>query len=121
MLSHLPESSVAESKELINQFYSLFSDTLGCTNMTEHDVDMGDSKPIKQLFYRVKLEKHKYLDSEVDYMLENGIPESCMSSWASHCILVPKSDITPRFCTDYMKLNTVTKPGCFPLPRIKDC
>ena len=43
------------------------------------------------------------------------------SSWASPCILVPKPDKTPRFCTDFRKVNAVTKPDSFPLPRMDDC
>lgn len=34
---------------------------------------------------------------------------------------MPKSDSTPRFCSDFRKLNAVTKPDCFPLPRMDDC
>lgn len=42
-----------------------------------------------------------------------------MSSWASP--FVPKSDDTPRFCTDMRNINTVTKSDSFPLPCIDDC
>lgn len=34
---------------------------------------------------------------------------------------MPKSDNTPRFCSDFRKINDVTKPDCFPLPRMEDC
>ena len=54
-------------------------------------------------------------------MLENGIAEPCSSSWSSPCLLVPKSDNTPRFCSDFRKVNNVTKPDSFPLPRMDDC
>lgn len=37
------------------------------------------------------------------------------------CLLVPKSSNTPRFCTDFRKVNNVTKPDCFPLPHFEDC
>ena len=36
-------------------------------------------------------------------------------------MLVPKADGTWRFCTDFRKVNCVTKCDCFPLPRIEDC
>ena len=54
-------------------------------------------------------------------MLTNGIAEPCASSWASPCILVPKPDGTFRFCSDFCKVNNVTKPDSFPLPRMEDC
>lgn len=54
-------------------------------------------------------------------MLENNIAEPSSSSWASPCLLVPKSDNTLRFCSDFRKVNSVTKPDAFPLPRMDDC
>ncbi len=32
-----------------------------------------------------------------------------------------KPDNSYRFCTDYRKLISLTKPACYPLPRIYDC
>jgi len=80
---------------------------------------VGETRPIRQRFYRVNVDK--YLDAEIKYMLDNGIVEPSSSSWASPCILVPKSDDSPRFCTDFRKVNAVTKPDSFPLPRMEDC
>ncbi|KAL0189954.1 hypothetical protein M9458_017053, partial [Cirrhinus mrigala] len=37
------------------------------------------------------------------------------------CLLVPKSDPSYRFCTDYRNVKSVTKPDSFPLPRVEDC
>jgi len=34
---------------------------------------------------------------------------------------VPKPNGTYHFCTDFRKLNSVTKADSFPLPRIEDC
>jgi len=36
-------------------------------------------------------------------------------------LLVPKPNNTSRFCTDFRKVNAVTKPDSFPLPRMDDC
>ena len=121
LLAHLPELRRLELAQLIQGFPDLFGDTPSRTHLIEHDIDIGDAKPIKQRFYRVNAEKRKYLDAEVDYMLENGIAEPCSSSWSSPCLLVPKSDNTPRFCSDFRKVNNVTKPDSFPLPRMEDC
>ncbi|KAK8735950.1 hypothetical protein OTU49_005135 [Cherax quadricarinatus] len=40
--------------------------------------------------------------------------------WASPCLLVPKPDGTVQLCTDYRKVNAITKPNDFPLPRTDD-
>ena len=34
--------------------------------------------------------------------------------------IVGKPDMTDRFCTHYRKVNDVTKPDSFPLPRMED-
>ena len=54
-------------------------------------------------------------------MLDNDIIEQSHSEWSSPCILVPKSDGSYRFCTDYRKVNSVTKTDSYPIPRIDDC
>ena len=82
--------------------------------MIEHDIDVGDAKPVRQRFYRVSLDKRKSLDSSVQYLLDNGLAVPSYSSWASPCLLVKKSDSSFRFCTDYRKVNTVTKIDDFP-------
>ena len=71
--------------------------------------------------YRVNPTKPQHLKVEIDYMLQNKIIEPSSSDWSSPCILVSKPDGTYRFCTDFRKLNAVTKADSFPLPRIEDC
>ncbi len=58
---------------------------------------------------------------ETQYLLEHGLAVPSSSPWCSQCLLVPKSDGTSRFCTDYRKVNALTKPDSFPLPRVEDC
>ena len=54
-------------------------------------------------------------------MLDNDIIERGNSAWSSPCILVPKPDKSFRLCTDFRKVNDVTKTDTYPLPRIEDC
>ncbi len=82
---------------------------------------MGDSVPICQRYYRVPANKKKHLEEEIECMLKNNIAEPSFSGWASPCLLVNKPDGSFRFCTDYRKVNAVTKPDSFLLPRIEDC
>ena len=55
-------------------------------------------------------------------MLTNRIIEPSSSEWSSPCILVPKRDGSGsyRFCTDFCKVNAITKSDSYPIPRIED-
>lgn len=58
---------------------------------------------------------------EAEYLLENGLAKPSHSPWSSPCLLAPNFDGTPLFCTDFHKVNAVTVPDSFPLPRIEAC
>jgi len=100
---------------------AIFPDAPGITSTAVHDVDMGEAVPIKQHPYHVNPAKCEYMRKEVAYMMEHGIVETSQSPWSSPCALVLKADGTWRFCTDFRKVNNMTKSDGFPLPRIEDC
>ncbi len=102
-------------------FPFLFSDVPTRTHVIEHDIDVGMAQPVKQHPYRVNPIKKTLLQKKVDYLLAYNLAEPSFSYWSSPCILLSKSDNSYRFCTDCRKLNSLTKPDCFPLPRIDDC
>ena len=99
----------------------LFSDHPSQTSVLYHDIDVEGHKPIKQHAYRVNPTKRAMMQQEVSYLVEHGLAVPSASAWSSPCVLVPKPDNTPRFCNDYRKVNAVTKPDSFPLPRMEDC
>jgi len=120
-LIHLPVQEQKVLRELLREFAALFPDIPGKTTVAVHDVEVGDSPPIKQHPYRVNPVKLKLIRQEVDYMLQNGIIEPSQSQWSSPCVLVPKADGTYRFCTDFRKVNSVTRTDSYPIPRVDDC
>ncbi len=120
-LSHLTKEHCEAVSDLIAKFPNLFSDVPSQTTVLSHDIDVGDSKPVKQHPYRVNPKKREVMKSEVTYLVKHGLATPSQSPWSSPCILVPKPDSTFRFCTDYRKVNAMTKPDSFPLPRMEDC
>ena len=70
---------------------------------------------MKQHPYRLHPERQQYLRKESKYLLNNDFIEPSQSEWSSPCILVAKSDGTFRMCTDYRKVNYVTKTDTFPI------
>ena len=120
-LSHLNSDQIASLKSLISRYEDVFSDKLGRTNVLYHDVDVGNARPVKQSPYRLNPVKREVVNSEVKYMLDNGLIEPSFSSWSSPVVLVKKSNGQPRLCFDYRKVNQVTKSDSYPLPRVDDC
>lgn len=120
-LSYLSEKHRNDIIELINKYPSLFNDVPSQTKVLVHDIDVGQSTPIIQHAYRVNPCKRQVMRGEVEYLVRNGFTVASQSPWSSPCILVPKSDGSLRFCTDFQKVNNVTKADSFPLPRIEDC
>ena len=121
LMHHLSREQEADLLGLISEFPCLFGDVPTRTTVLEHDIDVGESRPIKQHPYRVNAHKRSLMKIEVDYLLENNLAQPSSSPWSSPCLLVPKPDATVRFCTDYRKVNHVTVPDSFPMPRVDDC
>ena len=120
-LCHLTSPEREEMVKAITEFSDIFPDVPGKTTCALHNVDVGDATPIKQNPYCVNPQKLEFMRKEVDYMLKHGIIEPSQSNWSSPCLLVPKSDGSYRFCTDYRKVNAVTKSDSYPIPRVEDC
>ncbi len=55
---HLPEPKRSELVEFIHKYPCLFGDIPSRTDWIEHNIDVGDSKLIKEQFYRIPPSKH---------------------------------------------------------------
>ncbi len=120
-LSHLPVSARRDIVKLIESYPLLFSDHPCRTTVLHHDIEVEGHAPIKQHAYRINPTKRTVMLQEVKYLIDHGLAVPSSSAWSSPCLLVPKPDSTSRFCTDYRKVNTVTKADSFLLPRMEDC
>lgn len=61
------------------------------------------------------------MKGEVEYLLQHGLAKPSSSPWSSPCLVEKKSDGSPRFITDFRKVNAVTVRDSYPLPRMEDC
>ncbi|XP_063381136.1 uncharacterized protein LOC134667643 [Cydia fagiglandana] len=68
------------------------------------------------------LPPHRYLavKKEFDHMIEQQLCRPSKSPWASPLHVVPKKNGDIRVCGDYRRLNCVTKPDRYPVPRLRD-
>jgi hypothetical protein len=54
-------------------------------------------------------------------MLVQDVIEPATCEWASPIVLVPKPDGSLRFCVYYRRLNAITVPDTYPIPRVDEC
>lgn len=97
--------------QLIGDFPMLFGDTPSKPRLLSTILIYWREAPIRQHPYRVITAKRAIMKKEVAYLLENILMRPSSSPWSSPCLLLPKSNDSPRFCTDFCKVNvTVTVP-----------
>ena len=118
-----PSLNVHEKQNILStllRFSNVFEETLGHTNVVQHKIVTGNSRPIRQYPRRLPFAYREETSKQVAEMLDQGVIQASSSPWASPIVLVKKKDGTFRFCIDYRKLNEVTKKDAHPLPRIDD-
>lgn len=98
--------------------FALENEPLGMMYDYEHEIKVGDSKPIRLRPRPLSEEKQRALDVMIDDLLQRGIIRPSRSPWSSPLCMTKKSDNTWRLCIDYRKLNACTIKDAFPLPNI---
>ncbi len=81
-LSYLSEKHRNDIIKLINKYPSLFNDVPTQTNVLVHDIDVGQSTPIKQHAYRVNPCKRQVMGGELEYLVRNGFAVASQSPWS---------------------------------------
>lgn len=83
-------------------------------------IDTGDHPPMSRPPYRRSATERTVIEQAVQQYLKDGVVKPSFSPWASPVVLVKKKSGEWRFCVDYRKLNSVTVPDAFPMPRLDD-
>ena len=118
----------SSQSEVLKQFlikhqhvFSKDSNDIGHTTLIKHEIDTGDSKPVKKYPYRIPLAKRKSAEEEIRKMEKDGIIEKCPHSpYNAPVVMVTKTDGSIRFCCDFRGLNSCTIKDSQSLPRTDD-
>jgi hypothetical protein len=111
-------------KQLIMEYESIFeydNEKNGRIDLAKHKIiTPPDAIPITQKRYRETKDKTEFISQEIDKLLRMGKIRESYSPWSSPVTLAGKKSGKYRFCIDYRKLNAITKPDAYPLPRIDE-
>ncbi|EYC39420.1 hypothetical protein Y032_0656g1207 [Ancylostoma ceylanicum] len=101
-----------------NKVFAVEDEELTQTNLVQHEIDTGDTLPIRQRTRPVPLGTRQEFKEILNGLLDRGIIRESNSPWASPVVLVKKKDGSLRVCVDYRELNKHTKQDAYPLPAI---
>ena len=99
-------------EELVRYNLDLFAEKdteLGKTQTVKMKIDTGDHKPIMLKPYRTPFTKRPIVDKAINDMLATNVIQPSRSPWSFPIITVDKKDGSKRFCTDFRKLNLISK------------
>jgi hypothetical protein len=90
------------------------------TDVIEHRILTGDTRPTKRPQYRVSYALRGEMKTPIDAMLKKGVIRESNSPWSAPPILVPKKSPDGlsqrwRFCIDFTSPNSVTEFDTYPL------
>ena len=122
--SDLSESQKEDLLKLLHKNSDIFAEglhDLGRTHLVTHKVHTGDSPPVKLPFYKQTPQMRRKTKELTDEMLKTNQIKETNSNWHSPVVLVRKANTDEyRFAVDYRKLNKISKPQDYPIPRLAD-
>ena len=112
---------IQQSDDRRTEFKDVFAmndNELGRTQLVQHEIDTGDTLPIKLAPHRLAPGKITVVKKEIEDMLARNINRPSNSPYSAPIVLVTSKDRSNRMCTVFRRLNEVTKKDDFPIPRI---
>jgi hypothetical protein len=112
-------------KHLIERNMAAFQwsdDDVGRTDLLEHEIDTGNSKPIKQKQFKIPQAVQGILEEQIKDMVKNNLIEPSSSPWCSPMMIIKQKkrdgSFKHRFVCDMKGVNSVTVKDSFPLQRM---
>jgi hypothetical protein len=79
-----------------------------------------NSSPVIEAMGRLSPDRQEEIDKSIQDLADRGLIEEGNGAWRSRVLLVKKPDGSWRTTIDYRKLNSLTIPDSYPMPRIDD-
>ena len=118
-----PPKLAAKAIRLLLEYQDIFSlepHEIGCTDVTEHDIELLDHEPFKERFRCIAPPLVEEVRQHIQEMLDGGAIHPSQSNWCNAVLLVRKKDGSLHFCIDFRCLNAKTKKDSYPLPQMQE-
>ena len=125
-LDHLkewPPDLAQKAVALLLEFHHIFSlepNEIGCTDTTEHVIELLKDEPFKEKFRYITPPLVDEVHQHIQEMLDGSTIWPSQSPWCNTMVLVRKKDGSLWFCIDFHCLNARTKKDAYPVPRMKE-
>ena len=93
---------------------------LGKRALVTLKINTGEASPTMAYPYRVPPAWQDKLREEVHSLVATGILRPSFSPWSSPMVPVRKTDGSVRLCINYKKINNITTPDPYIMPRVND-
>ena len=107
-------------QEWVEEFQTTLTKEPGLTPLAEFGIDTGSHDPIAPRPYNTPLSLRDSVDKEIDWLLSKGYIRKSESHWASPMVTVRKPDGSARICIDFKRINAITTPLPFYMPRVEE-
>ena len=82
-------------------FFALEDGEMGCTEATEHKIEVTDSRPFKERPRNIPSGLLEEVKDHLNHMLNVGAIKPSKLAWSNAVVLVWKKDGGLRFCIDF--------------------
>lgn len=121
-LSHLSDEDRNSVRSFLSEYRDLFAmnlQELGTTDVVEHRIDLYDDTPFKEKIRPIPPGMYEELKSHIAELISAGVIRKSNSPYSSNIVLVRKSDGNLRLCQDMRRLNNLTIPDAYTIPRVE--
>ena len=118
-LKEWPPELAKKVVALLLEFHHVFflePNEIGCTDATEHVIELMKDEPFKERFRRIAPPLVDEVHQHIQEMLDGSAIRPSQSLWCNAVVLVRKKDGSLRFCIDFHRLNARTKKDAYNLP-----
>ena len=116
----LPDLQHQQLDQVLLSHQDVVTKWLGKTATVTLKIDTGEAPPTRAYQYQVPPAWLDKLREEVHSLAATGILRPSFSPWSSTMVPVRKPYGSVRLCTNYKKINNVTTPDPYIIPRVDD-